>query len=103
MPPLWTPEPDDQGRLFDGYVAVIRRVSDGLTRFYHANNCRWDAGSWYWWANGNATCDCNRAMFFDWAGGGNGSEGPECGEGAYQVLEFRFPNNTLLAGPDAAA
>ena len=42
----------------------------------------------YWWKDGNASCDCNRRLFFERARG-NGRdrdwEGVECSEGGYSV------------------
>src|SRR5262249_52515600 len=41
-------------------VIYIRRNSDGIIR-----ESKWQDGSCYWWTEGNASCDCNRALAFD--------------------------------------
>lgn len=88
-----------QGRLYDTHVAVIRRASDGVERVYSTGS--WSEGSWYWWTDGNASCDCNRQLFFEQAGGEEGDDDLKCGDGAYLVIRFDFPDGTSLDGPDA--
>ena len=60
-------------------IAQIRRNSDGLTR-----NWETDFSGEYLWSEGNYSCDCNRALFFGYAEGGEGDECP-CGDGGYSV------------------
>jgi hypothetical protein len=88
------------------YVAVIRRVSDGMER--HApQDGEWDTegeNSWYWWDSGNYSCDCNRYLEFERAGGGDPElDDPncECSNGRYLVLRFVFPDGSSIDGPDA--
>lgn len=47
----------------------------------------WDFNT-YWWEEGNASCDCNRQLFFDRARGKEDEhdwEGVECSYGKYLV------------------
>lgn len=69
---------------------VIRRVSDKVevTHEYDVEE-KYGANQEFWWAEGNAACDCNRAMFFDRERGEekedlDGTDYP-CGDGAYLV------------------
>lgn len=39
----------------------------------------------FWWAEGNASCDCNRRLFFARARGEDDSEKAECSNGLYSV------------------
>jgi hypothetical protein len=90
------------------YVAVIRRVADGETRRRQVN-FEWDTeaeseGDWFNWAEGNYSCDCNRYLEFERAGGERprvGSTASLCGDSAYQVIRFEFPDGSAIDGPDA--
>lgn len=49
-------------------------------------------GDWsfntFWWKEGNASCDCNRQLFFDRAQGNEDQhdrQGVECSDGNYSV------------------
>lgn len=90
------------------YVAIIRRVSDGLER-RSPETFPWDTegeNSWFWWSEGNYGCDCNRFLAFERSGGENpdmDDERIQCGHGAYQVVRFEFPDGTSIDGPDAEA
>jgi hypothetical protein len=37
----------------------IKRLSDGVIR-----ESKWQGDSRFWWEEGNAACDCNRALAF---------------------------------------
>ena len=56
----------------------ILRVSDGEIRL-----SKWQDGGQYSWTEGNAGCDCNRAIAF-----GNDHETDEtpCGDTAYELV-----------------
>lgn len=83
------------------YAVVIRRNSDGLTRVCPQQH-DWDGadGDWFWWSEGNMSCDCNRALEFARAGG---EPEPEvmCGDVLFDVLRFELPNGEVITGPDA--
>lgn len=65
----------------------IRRASDGEVRIHkdeYGNNPR------YQWGDGNYSCDCNRYLFFERAGGRSGDDDPldddrGCSEADYVV------------------
>lgn len=88
---------------YPSYDVVIQRASDGDTRTYH-DSLDWGQGSWSWWTEGNQGCDCNRELSFRRAAG----EQPglditlTCGDSAYRVLRFEFPDGTSIPGPEAA-
>lgn len=88
--------------LFD---VVIQRVADREIRTYH-DTAEWGPGSWYYWTDGNQGCDCNRALAFLRAGGewpAMDDERVQCGESAYRVLRFTFPDGSSIPGPEADA
>lgn len=39
----------------------------------------------YWWEEGNASCDCNRSLFFLRALGRDEADESDCGEGGFSV------------------
>lgn len=89
-------EPPCDVRATDGcsYVARIRRLSDGVERdsthqFYKSG----DYGSVLWWAEGNASCDCNRDIFF--VGGGDEEEDSSCGHERY-LVQLRYPDGEIF-------
>lgn len=46
-------------------IAVIRRNADGATCDYRYEvEDQYADGQHFWWEDGNASCDCNRALFF---------------------------------------
>lgn len=88
---------------YPSYSVVIQRAADGETRTYH-DTLDWGSGNWYWWTEGNQGCDCNRALSFIRAGGEKPAlDDPrvECGDKAYKVLRFDFPDGSSIPGPDA--
>ena len=60
----------------------IKRNSDGVIAI-----AIWPDWVWheYWWKEGNASCDCNRELFFLRSRGEDEPEETECGEGKYSV------------------
>jgi hypothetical protein len=60
----------------------IRRNSDGVVRTYE-DKWPWDGD--YIWADGNYSCDCNRALFFARAVEDDDETDANCGNGAYSV------------------
>ena len=78
------------------YTVKIRRNADGVIRekVWTQDWAVWDEGSEFWWAEGNMSCDGNRAADFAQAGG---EPIPEhvCGDAAYSV-EIRLPDGTTV-------
>lgn len=54
----------------------IKRVSDGEIR-----PSSWPPDSRYYWEEGNASCDCNRALAF-----GDEDDSMNCGESRYTLV-----------------
>jgi len=62
----------------------------------------------YLWSEGNYCCDCNRAIFFDVAGGGDGDPDRGCGGERYDIklvaddgrviLDETLPSPTSASG-----
>lgn len=75
-------------------TARLRRVSDGLERDYTFTSLNEeDDGEMtlegresYAWAEGNYSCDCNRALFFAQAGGEAEDDDRPCGD--YERFEL---------------
>ena len=63
---------------------TIRRNSSGETRVY-SDAYVWDEEEHlvYQWTDGNYGCDCNRAIFFETAGGTANAGEDECGTGVF--------------------
>jgi hypothetical protein len=65
---------------------TIRRNNDGATCVY-SDNYAWD-NKWhlvFQWTDGNYGCDCNRAIFFENAGGTVNEGEDECGTGVFSI------------------
>ena len=60
----------------------IKRNSDGKIATYVYSAQEWNE---YWWRDGNASCDCNRELFFLSALGEEEPEDTECGETRFSV------------------
>lgn len=72
-----------------------------MERVYRETEIPWEAesdlssGTWGWWATGNNSCDCNRALYFKRAAGeSTDDDETPCGD---QVL-YRVPYVTLSDG-----
>jgi len=74
----------------------IRKNSDGEVRSF-IDPFDWDGD--FIWSDGNFACDCNRALFFGRANGGEGDE-CECGDTAYSV-RITAPDGTELYADDS--
>lgn len=46
------------------YTATIRDRRTGESAEARFAGLQWGEGSWYWWALGNYSCDCNREIEF---------------------------------------
>lgn len=60
----------------------IRRNADGVVATDIWKD--WDYNT-YWWEDGNASCDCNRELFFLRARNEDDSEDTECGDKRFSV------------------
>jgi len=63
--------------------AFITDTKTGETREYDAGEVH--EAIEFLWNEGNYSCDCNRAIFFDVAGGGDGNPEQQCGLERYIV------------------
>ena len=65
---------------------TIRRNSDGATHVY-SDGYAWEDEHQpvYQWTGGNYGCDCNRAIFFENAGGAVNEGEDECGTGVFSI------------------
>lgn len=105
-----TDPPADRRPLVTQHV-TIRRNADGEVRVAHLPNSaaiRPDPDGYpdYYWSDGNASCDCNRARYWHL---GDGSEAPEdtpCGDDGYTVLSITQDDDPTVvyaeepSGPD---
>lgn len=46
------------------YTVKITKVATGETREWYTTS-DWGEGDFYWWAEGNMQCDCNRHSCFE--------------------------------------
>lgn len=67
------------------YKATIRNNTTKEIRV-HEMDLEWHEASYFWWDEGNFSCDCNREWEFQRAGGEPVSDDPECGDERYSVL-----------------
>lgn len=88
---------DEPETLQPPYKIEIRRVSDGVVRVYDMKEGQW---SRFWFEDGNGACDCSRSDFFNEAGGEPIVDDPPCGNDAYVILRYIFPDGTILPGDD---
>lgn len=97
------------------YKIAIRRVADSVVRVYHSD-LEWreepdahmkrlgmeQSPDEYWWTEGNGGCDCNRALFFEYAGSDRepaercAELDPPCGEGAYAIDYVELPSGKRI-------
>jgi len=74
--------------IHDHYTVAIRENATGEIKTVR-ENLTWDTsnddGSIYWWAAGNFSCDCNRAIQF-------GDDDDSCGETRFSVLYAELPD-----------
>jgi hypothetical protein len=68
----------------------IRKVETGEVRVYESKQYVWDeeeGWDYYLWSEGNYECDCNREVFFEYAGNEEkeNSDSPPCSSGRYVI------------------
>jgi hypothetical protein len=57
----------------------------------------WNEHSDFWWLEGNMSCDCNRHLLFERAGGREPElEECKCSDGMYSVLYAEMPDGTRI-------
>jgi hypothetical protein len=67
-----------------GHIDIKLIIRNNHTRGFSVDVWKdWYWNSW-WWTDGNASCDCNRELFF-YRARGIEIEETECGEGKYSV------------------
>lgn len=91
-----SPEPWNElepGDIPGPIEVAIRRNADGLVRT-QSMDLPW-RGS-YWWDEGNAACDCNRAWWFADAGPEARNDGEKCGHGRFTVLSIKVPSGEVV-------
>lgn len=77
---------------------TIRRNWDGAIRVYHMEDMGdlSEDGSDYWFSEGNASCDCNREMWFARAGGEEELDRPACGHDGYDLLSVTQDDGEMV-------
>lgn len=78
-----------------GHRIAIRENATGLVRFHPESEPVFNE---FIWTEGNYSCDCNRHLLFQWAGGEEDGVEQPCGEDAYTALyvEFEDGSRTLI-------
>lgn len=81
-------------------MVLIKNNSTGKQREYKVD---WDwykqgeDGDHYWWTDGNFSCDCNRWLCFERAGGGKPDlDDAKCGDGGFTVSFAILPNGERI-------
>jgi len=82
---------EDEGRI--NIKIEIKRNLDGKTT----------TGVWrdhyysdYWWEDGNASCDCNRGLFFERFLGNDDPDDQKCLHGGYSVRVSNHDTGVVL-------
>lgn len=93
-------EPPHHKSLWGKIYVDIRNNKTGEIRRYHTDTLLGDEQEpWsdFWWSEGNAGCDCNRALFFGYAIGQEYEEiDSHCGDGGYSVNIYSTKNGKEL-------
>ena len=97
-----------------GYKVAIRKNETGEVHMYHIDT-EWEHGDGYtdffWWADGNFSCDCNREMSFERAAftpeelaarGFLNDYDAECSGGRFTVLYAELEDGTRVPIEDEA-
>ena len=74
----------DERILADTYIAHITDTMTGETRAVRMHH-GFAESSDYWWREGNASCDCNRGLWFQEDVDDDHFVEPSCGDGRYRV------------------
>ena len=95
------------------YTVVIRRNADAVEASYECP-CEWRDGEdgesdqsgspdWYWWHEGNQSCDCNRVECFARARGEVIPSERECSNGLYSIIRFELPDGRVFVSPESVS
>lgn len=77
-------------------VAVLKNTATGEIREYVSQvEDQYLDGQQFWWTDGNASCDCNRSMFFAEVGGEKDPEA-ECGNERIELKALRINGVDML-------
>ena len=59
----------------------------------------WNDNNWFWWFEGNMSCDCNRYLEFERAKGNTPDfEKGKCGEEHYTIVKIVLKDGTEIEG-----
>lgn len=78
----------------DMYVRIMRNSDKKIRIYKYEKWAEWT--NEFWWEGGNMSCDCNRRMIFDEAGGEETSEEIECGRGAYTIISITYDDDPKI-------
>lgn len=86
----------------------IRRNKDGATADIEAdmwagNGKTWENASAYWTDGGNASCDCNRRIFFNSAHGKRTPDSAKCSEGKFSITVFNASGEVVYDETECGA
>jgi len=76
------------------YKVKIRNNNTKEVRTAHMK-LEWHEASLFWWQEGNMSCDCNRQMEFERAGGEAVDDDSQCGNDRYTVVDATFKDGTV--------
>ena len=85
---------DDDDFVVLNMKVEIKRASDGKMSCDIWPDWNWHKSA-FWWEEGNASCDCNRGMWFNSATKSD-DEDPKCGDGGYLVRLSNADTGELL-------
>jgi hypothetical protein len=77
------------------YTVRIRRNSTMEIR-QMVEKLSWEEHSKWWWTEGNFGCDCNRSLEFERASDPDFYEKPQCGQGAFTVIDVTLEDGTVI-------
>jgi hypothetical protein len=85
----------------DAWVEIRNNATGEVRRHRHED---WQSHSVFWWTEGNASCDCNRGLFFARDGGreltDEEEDAFECGDDAYTAIRAVLDDGTVIALDD---
>lgn len=76
------------------YKVTIKNNETNEIRLTEPFDVEWND---FMWTEGNYSCDCNRHLFFEIAGGNSPDfDNAECGEDKYSILCVAFENGDRI-------
>lgn len=86
-------------RKYPRYKVLLLNTETHEERWVQ-ENYPWEEHSEYMWVDGNMSCDCNRHLCFEHAGGRRDSDElrdeAKCGDDKYNLIGFEFPDGERL-------